>query len=329
MKTNTTRAGLGAALCLCVLLTACGGGGGGSTSTTSSSSPNPSSSGSTGTLSSPQYASGSAELAAFNQLNTLRQECGFPALSENTLLDQAAANHLAYMQDNKITPVHTEIQGNPGYTGATLQQRAQAVGYPFGGVGEIIDADSSNIGGALAATALTTVPYHAALAFAPFTDFGAAYGPVVMGPTTTYYTAEITLGYQTRAASYGATPLTFPCEGATGLPTGATGENPTPTINGQAVAFPIGTPILIEGNATDTVLLASGQMTDPSGNVITLDLLDSANDSNHEIPPWAAAAFPASSLQPNTTYSVTLTGTIDGTAFSRNFSFATGSQGLV
>ena len=326
MNITTPRVGLGAVLCLCTLLAACGGGGGGSTSTSSSTSP--ASAGNTGTLSSPQYAPGSPELAAFTELNSLRQECSFPALSENTLLDQAAANHLAYLQDNQAIG-HTEIQGDPGYTGATLQQRAQAVGYPFGAVGEIIDADTTDVGGAQAVVALATVPYHAALAFAPFTDIGAAYGPVVMGPTTTYYTAEVTLGYQVQAASYGNAPLTFPCEGTTGLPTGATSETPTPAINGQAVAFPIGTPIVVEGNAGDTVLLASGQMTDPSGNVIALDLLDSSDDSNHEMPPWAAAGFPARPLQPNTTYGVTLTGTINGTTFSRNFSFATGSQGTV
>ena len=107
-------------------------------------------------------------------------------------------------------------------------------------------------------------------------------------------------------------------------------ETPSPYVGGQPVntaTNPIGTPITIVGNLSDTVLLTSGVMLDPNGNQIPLNLTDSSNDPNKDLPPFAAFAFPTNPLQPNTTYSVTLTGADNGTPFNRNFSFTTGSQG--
>lgn len=325
-NTVSTRTSLFVALSLAMTLAACGGGGGGSTSTTSTTSTSPVPNG--GTLASPQYASGSAQLAAFNQLNAMRQQCGFPALSENTLLDQAAANHMTYMQDN-VYVGHNETQGSPGYTGATPQARATAAGYS-GEAAEENAGHATDVGGALSIIGLASVPYHEAGLFIPsLTDFGAAYSTVVMGPTATYYVPEIMSGFQGTAGTYSGMPMTFPCQGTAGVDfeSAANGENPTPTINGAVVSFPIGTPIALEGNMSDTIVLSSGQLTAPGGSVINLDLLDSATDSNHEMQPYESAAFPASPLQPNTTYSATITGTINGTPFSRNFSFTTGSQG--
>ena len=121
-------------------------------------------------------------------------------------------------------------------------------------------------------------------------------------------------------------PLTFPCQGTTGVYYDGSMENPTPTINGTVFSS-WGTPITVEGNASDTIVLTSGYLTDPNNNQIALNLLDSANDSNHEMPAYAAAAFPTSALQANTTYMATISGTINGNTFTRQFSFTTGNQG--
>ena len=317
---------IGAALALTALLSACGGGGGGSTSTNTASSGGTSTG--SGTLTSPQYTAGSPELAAFNQLNTERQQCLFPAVSENTLLDQAAANHMAYMQDNAYVG-HNETSGNPGYTGATPQARAQYVGYATAGgfAGELNGEFTTDVGGSLSVVAFTSVPYHEALFFTPTNDFGMTYNTVTLGPSATYYVPEITTGYEGTAPALSSSPLTFPCQGTTGVDyESAQAESPAPLgINTQT--NPIGTPIAVIGNITDTIVLSSGQLTGPGGTVINLDLLDSANDTNHEMQPYEASAFPASPLQPNSSYSATITGTINGTAFSRNFSFTTGNQG--
>ena len=320
------RAALLVALSLSMLLAACGGGGGGgapSASVTSqpTSSPAPTStSGTNGTLATPQYAAGSQELAAFNQLNAMRQQCGFPALKENTLLDASTANHRQYLIDNQVFS-HYETSGNPGFTGVDPQARGQYVGYS-GNVAEVAAAPQANYGGFNSIMSLASLPYHEALMFLPLTDVGMTYGS--LSSTVDVYIAD--LGAST-PDHYSTAPMTYPCQGTTNAvyQSSAGGEAPTPIINGQTVQFPIGTPVAIVGNASDTIALSSGTMTTPGGSVINLDLLDSATDGNHDIQPYSAVAFPASPLQPNTTYNVSLTGTDNGTPFSRNFSFTTGS----
>jgi hypothetical protein len=83
--------------------------------------------------------------------------------------------------------------------------------------------------------------------------------------------------------------------------------------------------VAVAGNATDTIVMQSGSMTDSSGHVITLQVLDSAKDPNKILPAYMGVAYPATPLSPNASYSVSLTGTINGTAFSRTFTFTTGN----
>lgn len=326
-KTNVFRkALLASSLALTTMLAACGGGGGGGASTTASTSTTTSNT-STGTLATPQYPAGSQELAAFNQLNSMRQQCGFPAVNENTLLDTAANNHYTYMVDNQVTG-HYEVSGNPGFTGVTPQNRATAVGYAYQ-ASEENSAFNSNVGGNLSIIALSSVPYHLALLFQPYSEVGLKYGTYVVGATNSSYVFEATLGSGVSLQTLSNAPLTFPCQGTSGVDyeSSAPGENPTPTINGTAITGTMGTPIAIEANAGDTVLLTSGYLKDPSNNTIAMNLMDSSNDSNHELGANTAVAFPSNALLPNTTYVASLAGTVNGNTFTKQFSFTTGAQG--
>ncbi|MCS6520758.1 CAP domain-containing protein, partial [Burkholderia thailandensis] len=58
--------------------------------------------------------------------------------------------------------------------------------------------------------------------------------------------------------------------------------------------------------------------------VIGMPLLDASIDPNKLLPKFAGVAYPAT-LSPNTTYSVSITGTVNGTSFSRSFTFTTGN----
>ena len=320
MRVNPNRTAIAAALSLTTLLTACGGGGGGSTSTTSSTG-STTSTASAGAAATPQYATGSQELAAFTQLNSMRQQCGFPAVSENTLLDTAAANHYQYMVDNQVTG-HYETQGNPGFTGVTPQNRATVVGYSYG-AGEANGSYTGGSGGALAIIGLASLPYHSAGIFSSFAEVGMKYGTFAGGLDA----FEMMTGSGATTHVLQGSPITFPCQGTSGVDyEGASIENPTPTINGTAFSQ-WGTPIAVIGNTGDTVTLTSGTLIDPNNNSIALNLLDSANDSNHELPTYVASAFPSVPLKPNTTYMATLAGTDNGVTFTRQFSFTTGSQG--
>lgn len=330
---------LAATLSLTTLLAACGGGGGGSPATastgTGSTAPSAANTGATPT---PTYAAGSQQLAAFNQLNAMHQQCGFPTVSENTLLDQAAVNHMGYMADQKTLTHFETVNTDPHYTGYYPSDRMTHVGYSVAGGNQATEDylySTTDIGGALGVIGLASVPYHLSSLFYPLAEAGVSYQALNFGPANPAYTLLIDFGNNASGAPaspiFASAPLTFPCSGTTGVDyESASAENPTPYINGQPVNLatnPIGTPITVVGNLNDTVLLTSGVMIAPNGNQITLNLTDSSNDPNKTLAPFAAFAFPTNPLQPNTTYSATLTGTDNGTAFSRNFSFTTGNQG--
>ena len=119
----------------------------------------------------------------------------------------------------------------------------------------------------------------------------------------------------------GNLPLTFPCQGTTSVAYLSNGEMPSP----PNTSGPWGTPVVVAGNPSDTVVLQSSTMTDNAGHTIGLQLLSSANDPNKLLPAFEAVAYLASPLQPNTQYLVSLTGAINGTPFSCGFTFTTGN----
>jgi uncharacterized protein YkwD len=346
-----TRTALAAALSLTTLLAACGGGGGGSAPTNTSTTSNGTPIGSTTSTSTasaipagttqatPTYAQGSIQLAMFNQVNAYRQQCGFPAVQQNTLLDQVAQNHAQYMVDNGDQPTDSEVQGNPGFTGVTYQDRATYVGWPTsvgvgGGAAGWYNYDyTTNTAGTLTNTqwgqalvnAWASGVYHQALIDSPFNVMG--FGVSI----TTSQNLQLALASESYAVDWNnpndisasAAPLTFPCQGVTGIPYGDNGENPVPP-NASSNGF--GTPVAVIGRMSDTVILTSATLVNTAtGAQITLNILNASNDPNKLLPNYQASAYPTSPLAPNTTYQANLSGTINGTPFTRTFTFTTGN----
>ncbi|MEM5331401.1 CAP domain-containing protein [Paraburkholderia sp. JHI2823] len=320
-------------------LAACGGGGGGSSGggsnnaasgssgTSASSSPTV-----TGTQSTAQYAANSAQLAAFTLLNQYRQQCGFAPFQENTVLDTAAQNHSKYMGLNNVFS-DNETSGSAGFTGATYADRATSAGFPSsifvtgasGGGNAVVTASfSAPVAGQQFVYGLVGGVYHAVVAAYPanIVGFGEYETQVTQGAYTYTDTFESLSFASTQTQTLSNAPLTFPCQGVTGLPYREVAEIPTAP---NASASGTGTPVVVMGNATDTIVLQSATMTDTTGNTVTLQLLNSANDPNKLVSTHEAVAYPTSPLSPNTTYTVSLTGTYNGAAFSRSFSFTTGN----
>lgn len=308
------------------VLSACGGGDGAPSSAVSSSSGGGSTAPSqpvAGTLASPQYAAGSAQLAAFTLLNQYRTQCGFPALQENTVLDQAAQAHAAYMSANGVVS-DSETSGKPGFTGVTYQDRAIAAGFQnvyVGGAGGgyYTNATLSDIqyGQQHVIDWLAGV-YHIAIGVWPSSIVGVGVSKTMYAG---YPDVRASISIDAPKSMSGNLPLTFPCQGTTGVAYLSNGEIPAP----PNTSGPWGTPVAVAGNPSDTVVLQSGTMTDNAGHAIGLQLLSSANDPNKLLPAFVAVAYPAAPLLPNTQYSVSLTGTVNGTPFSRSFTFTTGN----
>ncbi|HDR9879791.1 TPA: CAP domain-containing protein [Burkholderia cenocepacia] len=337
MKKITTISLSALAAASLLALAACGGGGdGGSTNTGSTgNNPNPSNPGTPsttvpGTVDSPQYAAGSAQLAALNMLNQYRTQCGFPALKQNTVLDQAAQAHAKYIGlNNAVTD--SEVSGNAGYTGATYADRAVAAGFPVGVIG--IGASGANavfttnfnatVAGQQFVDSLLGGAYHAVVATFPvdLAGFGESETQTTSGSYTFTESWQSVSMYSAKAQTLQGGPKTFPCDGVTGVPYRGIGEVPTPP---SVSSSGWGTPITVMGNLTDVIVLQSASVTGSSG-AVAIQVLNSDSDPNKLVGKYQAVAYPTSPLQPNTTYNVTLNGTVNGTAFSRSFSFTTGA----
>lgn len=339
MQLNLKTVLTATALASAVMLAACGGGGdagnssagetgaaaiGGSSTvnTGSAQQSSPATSTTPGTQTSPQYPADSAELAAFNLINQLRTQCGFPAYQESTSLDQAAQAHATYMSLNGVIS-DSETSGNPAFTGVSYLDRATAAGFSNGDVGGVSS-------GYYTTSKLSRTQYgqqHVLSLLGGVYHIGAAAWPVSMlgiGVSETtfngYPDVRATLSLAGFKVMPGNMPLTLPCEGTMGVAAQSFGEKPSP----PSTSGPWGTPIAVVGNATDTVVLLTGSMTDKAGHTIALKLLSSTTDPNRLLSPFEAVAYPTTALQPNTRYTVVLTGTINGAEFSRSFSFTTG-----
>lgn len=331
-KKNCHRVVLTATAIAAILtVAACGGGGSSSpaataTGTTGASGTSNAQTATSPNVSTPQYGSGSAQLAAFQLLNQERQQCGFSPLTENTTFDQAAVAHAAYMGESGGLITDTEVATNPGFTGVTYTDRAIHFGYPSGVLATGVDGGfytyatltQEQYGQQLVYDWLSGV-YHVAIAVWPVTEVGVGFDQITFEG---FPQIQASLEIGNLQTQMGNGPLTFPCQGTTGVAYSSGGERPTP----PSTSGNFGTVQAVGGlRASDTIVLSSGTITNTATGAITnLNLLDLANDPNNLLPSFEGVAYPSSPLQPNTVYSVSITGTDNGVAFSRDYTFTTG-----
>ena len=118
-------------------------------------------------------------LAAFNQLNTVRQGAGAGLLAQSAMLDDSASSHAKYLTDNGFNSAdsaHDETSGLPDYTGDNPFTRMQAQGYSYSFATEVIgDIGSSSATSDCVGDLLDTV-YHAVSMLSRVVDVGFGYG---------------------------------------------------------------------------------------------------------------------------------------------------------
>lgn len=300
-------------LLLAALLAACGGGGGGSTTVT----PPPV----TPPVTPPgaPVATGDTALDGYNWFNYRRAGIGLSSLTRNARLDAAAAGHSNYLRLNN-TVSHDQVPGNPGYTGASLQNRITAAGYTLANpyaFGEVISA-AGDRSGFYHAEELITAIYHRFVILEPvFKEMGT--GASSTGSNYTYFTADF-------AASGGYGPglgrgriVTYPGDGHVMVPTIflSDTESPDPVPNQNAVGYPVS----VHADITASITVSSFTIKARNGTALTTRLLSAATDSYTK--PHVAAIVPLTTLLANTTYDVSYSGTVDGVAVARNWSFTT------
>jgi hypothetical protein len=272
----------------------------------------------------PTYAAGSNELAAFNYLNQERQRCGFGLLAQNTQLDTAAANHAGYLIANNVT-THTETSGLPSFTGATPAAQVSAAGYGAWYVGQV---QSENTGSGLAAIRwLLGSPYHTAGSVYGNIDIGFSYKST--SNSQTYQNVMVANPAIPSTVSKPQTPaagsvLTYPCATATNLPPSFSGES-----ENWAAATGVGS-----GGTPTVIITPNGEVLSgvvvtytPTGGgaPITPNILYSSNDPQHILQSYQVLAIPSAALASNTSYTVNITGTAGGVAFTKSFVMTTGA----
>lgn len=345
------------ALCACVV--ACGGGSSPPDPATSAEPTTPSPTATPGTPSptptptlpssvpTPSYAVGSAELGGWNTLQTARVLCGFGALRQDTRLDAAALAHARYLTTASMTSgesllSHYETdRSNRYYTGYYPWDRSAAQDYGDQ-VAEILEATvwqfdardppifpDLQTRGANSMLSLMNTVYHLMGAMYEGADigFGADLQIAANGDNRREeFRFGALNGYESQRLQLGSGKLaTYPCEGSQNIPNYfvPANESPNPFPAMIDPSQTVGPPIYLKVDAGQVLRVSASSIGNSAGQVPTT-VLTHATDPQREIGTHETFVVPDRALLPNTTYQVSLGGSIDGKPFTRSFTLRTG-----
>jgi hypothetical protein len=281
------------------------------------------------------YAAGSQELAAITILNERRGKCGFGLLRQNALLDKAAAAHAAYVsQPVQGVVSHYEIIGRQFFTGVNPSDRAIAQGYePIGGATS--DSVDEDLNAQFAATAdfgtqsmeaLLAAPLHLISLFRANRDFGMAATVQDRGFAPLFFRALVFKGSTSTTTQEPNGVQTYPCEGSV-VPTSFDGnESPQPFPSRNYTNNAMGSPIAVMA-PTGTTLKITTVALNKAGiaQALAVNIL-TATTSPNSIRANEAAILADTKLDANSSYTLVLTGTLDGVAYSKTVNFSTGAN---
>jgi uncharacterized protein YkwD len=350
MKTNST---MKLPLTRCVItvaalamLAACGGGGGGGggggflpVPTSPAASPAPAPASTPAPAPAPAASADAEASTGVAFLSGERSRCGLGALKRVAALDAAAAAHVKYMLLNNDRG-HGEINGKAGFTGTDPFARVAAQGYSQ--AVEVYDENTFVNGrtdiagfGEQSIRSLLTAPYHLRGLMSIATDVGMAIMNSDMAGTTEQYGrklfAQLNLGYTVAGGSQPrvkGTVLTYPCDGTTGTFTQLSEESPSPLPSRNLKTSPVGQPIYVVGDAGKSLSLTSALIQEvATGNTVAVAaILSAPTDPAGQLLPNEAIVIPDLPLKTTSSYKVTLQGTSNGQAFTKEFSFTTGAM---
>lgn len=306
---------LGAALAL----SACGGGGGSSTPQAGGGmavAPSPAAPAPVPAVDAPAL-TGNIALDGRNWINYRRAQIGVPTVTQNAQIDNAALGHSEYLRINNLMS-HDQKPGLQGFTGAKLEDRLNAAGYTLDrtrgfAYGEVISG-SNNGSGFFMTEELITAIYHRFVIFEPmFREIGTGAASASRGYH--YFTADFASrnGYGPGIAS--STIVTWPFNGQTGVAPNflSDTEEPDPVPDRNEVGYPIS----VHTNLDSTLAVGSFTVRPRGGADLQVLRVDPLGQ------PTAASIIPVLPLRAATTYEVNFTGTVNGAAVSRAWSFTT------
>ncbi|HEX2988078.1 MAG TPA: CAP domain-containing protein [Chloroflexota bacterium] len=240
-------------------------------------------------------------------INSYRAAAGVRPAEINPSLDSSASSHVRYYDANRGDPslagmgLHSETPGRPGFTGATMGNRARAAGYSGGTVTE--NAGYGSFAGAVD-WYMNSVNHRLPLIHPSALDMGYA-----ESPESRFSIVSVGLRHESVQS-----PSLYPGPDAQGVPTSWDGsETPNPA---PGLARPLGYPITVAFGVSQRVAWSSFSLSGPEGEPV--EFVVSRTD-------WmrAAAIIPTRPLQPGATYTVQVEATVDGKPFSKEWSFTT------
>ena len=256
-----------------------------------------------------------------NWINYRRGQIGMPPMTASALIDRAAQSHSDYQRLNdEIT--HDQVAGKPGFTGIKVLNRLNAAGYNFVqsnsyAYGEVISATTNNSGFYMVDELITAI-YHRFVIFEPsFKEVGTGSGTTARNYT--YFTADFAANNGYGAGIGTGNIVTWPFSDQTGVTPNffSDYEAPDPVPNKNEVGYPIS----VHADITAKVTVTSFTIRARGGALLPTRLLQ--NDVDTQTTPSAAAIVPLDVLKAATTYDVSFSGAINGSAVTKNWSFTT------
>jgi uncharacterized protein YkwD len=329
------------------LLAACGGGGGGGSSSSSGNAAAGNTAGSNNSAQTPSSiqlggtvtllpaaatpatlpsASGNATADGTAYLNAMRQTVGLGALPSNAGLTTASLDHATYLVENE-TYGHDETAGQPGYTGATPQDRIDAEG-SYTAYGEVVVAGqpAAFANSVSPVQTLFDAPYHRIVMLDDFQSMGVA-------SLTNASWEAFNIDFGNEANTMPLTALvTYPYAGQKGVPTSwFANESPNPFANDtQYELTTVGYPVTIQSGFAGTLTAVNFTITDANGNNVPC-LAQTPQTDPSELSN-GALCVPYQTLASNATYTVRVTGVLaNGTqnnTIDVQWTFTTGASAV-
>lgn len=251
--------------------------------------------------------SGNMAADGLNWFNFRRQQIGLARAQSNSLIAAAAQGHSEYQKRNN-TITHDQIQGNPGFTGITLEDRLSGAGYalvPSYAIGEVI-AKVGDTSGFTASEALITAIYHRFVIFEPtYKEAGAGYATASNGYTyfTTDFTASNGIGPGLGAGKF----TVYPYAGQQNVVRNffSDSEQPDPVPGKNEVGYPISVHADI-----DQLIRVDNFSVRLHGAALPLAVQLLVSQSDPETPSSGAAIVPLAPLDGAATYDVAFSGSI-------------------
>jgi cysteine-rich secretory family protein len=237
--------------------------------------------------------------------NELRSAIGAPAVRADDRVTAAAQHHAEYLARAGAIG-HSEVPGDPGFTGATVQDRLAAQGYGGATASEVAASSDS---GTEDVRFLWDLPYHRLGLMHPHAVL-AGWGHAQIGG----HTATVgVLVFDFAAAA--PDRVASPAAGQT--VTGSWAGDESPDALPAGATRPVGYPVMVVYSGARSVDLKNAKLTDASGREIAMSVVPQIYERDY------VAVVPTAPLAAGTRYRVRLELSVAGSDVVDEWEFTT------